>query len=71
MRKQPEDREHGVSGNARQRRRVVRTWIAAGYRVRHYGGAGQFLLDVQNVGANRAAEGGPVERPVMQQHTGA
>lgn len=24
-----------------------------------------------NVGANRAVEGGPVERPVMQQHTGA
>lgn len=46
MIKQPEDPERSVSGNARQRRRVVRQWKAKGLRVRHFGRAGQFLVDV-------------------------
>ena len=55
MIKQPEDPERGVSGNARQRRRVVRQWKAKGLRVRHFGGAGQFLVDVPAPGPPRAS----------------
>jgi hypothetical protein len=41
--KQPEDPDIGVSGNAKQRRRVVRAWRARGLKVTLVGG-GLFLV---------------------------
>ena len=52
--KDPDDMTRGVSGNARQRRRVVRQLRAKGLTVIYFGGAGQLLAEMPQGEIRRA-----------------